>query len=457
MLQLLLMFFVNLNSALLLFTAAAFFLFCGPQLRWLYLLFLSCGLLLAASPLAFLLVLGQTAVAYGMGLWLDRKKPHAVGLWLCLILQLLPLLFYKAIGISDGDPATAANWVVPLGLSYYTFQILSYLIEIHWGRVPAERNFARFASYILFFANKVAGPIERPGLLAQMVSIETPTGPQLFKSAMWIWLGLFQKFVLADNLAEYVLPVLQFPQNYEGLTATIAVLISKYQIFCDFSGISLIALGVGGLFGLKLTPNFNRPFAAVTLREFWSRWHISLQSWIRDYVFYPLLSTRFARFGVLPLMMVTFVLFGLWHDWRWTFVVYGVIQAVLVRFEPGRFAQRFGWPIAVFFNYCILISLPSVLFRASSFTEAWNVWRSMGWDAKNWSYFWDLGVLKLPVIAGLVIVHEVIQWGEFRYNLFERMSAWAWPLKMLIALILLAVLILYSKFDPQSVFIYSQF
>ena len=457
MFHLILMFFVNLNSALLLFIAAAFFLFCRPQSRWLYLLVLSCGLLVAASPLAFVLVLGQTVAAFGMGLWLDRKRPHVVGLWMCILLQLLPLLFYKALGISGGDPTIATNWVVPLGLSYYTFQILSYLIEIHWGRFSPERNFARFASYILFFANKVAGPIERPGLLTQMVSIETPTSTQLFKSAMWIWLGIFQKFVLADNLAEYVLPVLQFPQNYEGLTATIAVLLSKYQIFCDFSGISLIALGLGGLFGLRLTPNFDRPFAAVSLREFWSRWHISLQSWIRDYVFYPLLSTRLTRIGVLPLMMVTFVLFGLWHDWRWTFVVYGLIQAILVRFEPGRFVQGFGWPIAVLFNYCILISLPSILFRAHSFAEAWNVLRSIGWDAKNWSYFWDLGVLKLPVIVGLIIVHEVIQWAEFRYNLFERISTWAWLLKMLLALALLAILILFSKFDPQSFFVYSQF
>jgi D-alanyl-lipoteichoic acid acyltransferase DltB (MBOAT superfamily) len=441
------MFFVSLNSALVIFFAAAFYIFCRPRWRWLYLFLLSCGMLLAASPSSFALACAQTAAAYGMGLWLGQKKRPAWALWLCIVAQLTPLLFYKAAG----------NWAIPLGLSYYTFQILSYLIEVHWQRIPAERRIGPFASYMLFFANKVAGPIERPALLAQMFSVQTPQGRDLFRSAMWIWLGLFQKFALADNLSDYVQPVMQFPENYSGLTATIAVLLSKYQIFCDFSGISLIALGLGGLFGLKLTPNFARPFASVSLREFWSRWHISLQTWIRDYVFFPLLSTRIARFGILPAMTVSFVVFGLWHDLRWTFVAYGVLQAVLVRFEPGAFARRLGRPAAVLFNYCVLISLPSVLFRARTFSEAFNVWKSIGYDPKNWEFFWDLGTFKLPALAGFIVVNEILQWAQFRFDLFGRMAALPWLVKTAMAVALLAALVLCSKFDPHSVFIYSQF
>lgn len=451
------MFFVNFDSALVIFLSAALYIFCRPQWRWLFLLILSCGLLVTASPYAFLIAFAQTAAAYLMGLWIARARASSVPLWICIALQMLPLLFYKALGVSDGDPATAANWVVPLGLSYYTFQILSYLIEIQWGRVIPEKNFARFASYILFFANKIAGPIERPGLLAQMITVETPGGAALFKSAMWIWLGLFQKFVLADNLADYVMPVFKFPENYSGLTTTIAVLLSKYQIFCDFSGISLIAMGVAGLFGLKLTPNFARPFAAVSLREFWSRWHMSLQGWIRDYVFFPLLSTPVARFGVLPVMMITFVLFGLWHDWRWTFVIYGVLQALLVRFEPGFARKYFGWVGAIIFNYCILISLPSVLFRARTVQEAWNIWSSMGVSLVNWKYFQDLGKFKIYTVLSLIVLHEIIQWADARYDLFAKMARWPWAFKMGAALALMAFLIMYSKFDPASVFIYSNF
>jgi len=450
------MFLVSFDSALVIFIAAALFLFCPDRWRWLFLLVLSCGLLLFGAPKAFLIAAVQTVAAYGMGLWLGRG-PRTWALWLCVALQMLPLFFFKWQGMYKGDPAMAAAWVVPLGLSFYTFQILSYLIEIQWGRVRPERNLARFASYILFFANKVAGPIERPGLLKQMLSIETPQPQELARSALWIWTGLFQKFVLADRLGEYVEPVFNNPLNYSGLTASVAVLLSKYQIFCDFSGISLIALGVGGLFGLKLTRNFERPFAATTLREFWTRWHISLQAWIRDYVFFPLLSTPLARFGVFPLLVITFVLFGLWHDWRWTFVVYGISQAVLLKLEPTRFLKRFGWPVMMVFNYIFLICLPSVLFRAPTLEHAFDVWRSLGFDLKNWKFFLDLGGLSLVTMAGLVIAHEVLQWSEARFDLYSRLARLPWLAKMVLTVVLLVVLVVYSKFDPESVFIYSQF
>jgi|GEM_PF-5031261 len=443
------MFFVNFSSALLIFISAAIYIFCSPRWRWLYLLGLSLVLLINAAPYGFLIAAAQTAGAYWMGFWVARTRAKVWTFWVCVIAQLLPLLSFRAIG--------AGHWLVPLGLSYYTFQLLSYLIEIQWGRLEPEKQLARFASYNLCFANKIAGPIERPDLLRQMVFISTPDGKRLFRSAMWIWLGLFQKFVLADNLAEYVNPVFQYPENYSGLTTTLAVLMSKYQIFCDFSGISLIALGIGGLFGLELGLNFRRPFAATSVRDFWSRWHISLQTWIRDYVYFPLLATPLARFGVLPVLMVTFVLFGLWHDWRWTFVAYGILQALLVKYEPSSYLKKMGRPFLVVFNYCILICLPSVLFRAQTFGEAWNVWRNMGLDVKNWSFFLDLGTTRLATVLALVIAHEILQWAEFKHELFARLARAPWGVKMALAIVLLMTLIVYSKFDPQSVFIYSQF
>lgn len=440
------MFLVNLNSALMIFFASAFYVFCPPARRWIYLLVLSLILLASGAPRALALCFVQTGLAYGMGFWLNRTRSRTLPFWFCVIAQLTPLFFYKGSG-----------WLIPLGLSYYTFQILSYLIEIQWRRIEPERSFWRFAAYNLFFANKVAGPIERPTLLAQMLRIETPSGEELFKSALWIWLGLFQKFVLADNIGEYVLPVFKYPQNYSGLTATLAVLLSKYQVFCDFSGISLIALGVGGLFGLRLTQNFARPFAAASLREFWSRWHISLQSWIREYVFFPLLSTPIARFGVFLPLMVTFVVFGLWHDWRWTFVAYGVMQAVLVQIEPGRLFAKLGRPATVILNYVFLISVPGVLFRVFTFTEAWNVWRNMGFHLQNWQFFWDLGSTKLPLLGGLLVINEILQWAQFRHDLFARASRLPWLVKMGASVVMLIILIMFSKFDSQSTFIYSNF
>ncbi len=428
----------------------------SPRWRWVFLLLLSCGLLTWwAGPQAFAIAFAQTLMAYFMALWL-RPGDKPVRFWISVLAQLVPLVMFKWGGMSDADPATAARWAVPLGLSFYTFQILSYLIEVQWGRRSPERNFARLAGYILFFANKVAGPIERPALIDRMSAIPTPTPASLVRAAAFIWLGLFQKFVLADHLAEYVLPVFNHPQNYSGATATIVVLLSKYQIYCDFSGISLMAMGLGGLFGLELTRNFNRPFASRSLREFWTRWHISLQSWIRDYVFYPLLSTRLSRWGVMPALIISFVVFGLWHDFRWTFVIYGLLQAVLIRFDPSRRIAGY-WPFVILFNYIVLICLPSVLFRADSLTHAWDVWRSLGISMKNWEYFVVLGEMKLYVLGIFIFLNEAWQWIESRYDVYAVTAELPWVVKMALSIALLAVLAVFSKFDPESVFIYSQF
>lgn len=439
--------FINLSSALLVFFAAGLYLFCGARFRWIFLLFLSLILWCMASWSGLVLAILQTLMGYAMGLWLERRR-NVFTFWTFVILQLIPLVIYKL--------KFAEGWLTPLGLSYYSFQILSYLIEIQWGRLVAERNLARFASYILFFANKTAGPIERPSLLTQMTSIETPNGHDLFKNALYIWLGFFQKFVLADQLNEYVKPVFDAPQNYSGITTTVAVLLSKYQIFCDFSGISLIALGVAGLFGLKITKNFNRPFASSSLREFWTRWHISLQTWIRDYVFFPTLSTPLARFGVFLPLLVTFVVFGLWHGLRWNFVLYGVLQAVLLVIEPTKILMRWRY-FAIVFNYIFLICLPSVLFRTATFDQAALVWTNMGLSLSNWSYFTELSSFKLPTLLMFIVLCEVIQWLDARHSLFDLAARLPWLTKMSLSVFLLIILILYSKFDPQTVFIYSEF
>jgi D-alanyl-lipoteichoic acid acyltransferase DltB (MBOAT superfamily) len=428
----------------------------GRKWRWQFLLALSCGLLLWwGGPQAFAIALAQTALAYLAALWL---KPRAapVRFWLSVLAQLAPLIVFKWQGMSDEDPATAARWAVPLGLSFYTFQILSYLIEVQWGRRSPERNLARLAGYILFFANKIAGPIERPALLDRMRDIPTPDSAGLVRSAAFIWLGLFQKFVLADHLAEYVVPVFKNPDGYSGAPASLVVLLSKYQIFCDFSGISLVAMGLGGLFGLELTRNFNRPFAAGSLREFWTRWHISLQTWIRDYVFYPLLSTPLARWGVGPALAVSFVVFGLWHDFRWTFVVYGLLQAVLIRIDPSH-RLAFFRPLAVLFNFVVLVCLPSVLFRADSLTHARDVWLGMGVSMKNWEYFTVLGEMKLYLIGIFMLLNEAWQWAESRYDVYGKIAGLPWVTKMTLAVALMTVLVAFAKLNPESMFIYSRF
>lgn len=446
----------SLDFALLIFFSSAVYLFIPPTRRWIFLLLLSSFILGAINWIAFGIALTQAALAYFMGRWVAKSR-SLIHFWICILVQLSVLLSFKFLGMSKVDSSGGVGrWLVPLGLSFYTFQILAYLIEVRWGRVQPERNFGKLCVYILLFANKVAGPIERPGLLRTFDSIPTPTAEKLLKSACFIWLGLFQKFVIADHLADYVQPVFARPEAYSGLPTTIAVLLSKYQVFCDFSGISLIAIGLGGLFGLELTRNFDRPFAATTLREFWTRWHISLQSWIRDYVFFPLLSTPIGRKGVFPALVVSFLLFALWHDFLWTFAVYGLLQALLVKLEPFRYLRRVPIFVLIVLNYSLLICFPSVLFRVNTLNQAIDIWRNIGMSTANMKYFAELGSGAMA-LGVFIVLNEVWQWLESRKDIYAYLAKQPWVLKMAICASLLMILVLFSKFDPESVFIYSRF
>lgn len=428
------------------------FLFTPARWRWLVLLALSIAVIAQYSIRDLAKLLGLTMFAYMAGLLIEKYRSRLL-LWVCILVVLVPI-FDNRLTIGSRLPGIA----IGLGLSFYIFQIIAYFVETHFGRRKAERHAGYFFLYQSFFANKVAGPIERPGLLDQLPSIRCPNASQLFHSLLLIWFGLFQKFVLADQIAMYVKPVFRRPAAFEGLPATIAVLLSKYQIYCDFSGASFIALGFAGLFGISLTPNFLRPFSALTLREFWKRWHISLQIWIREYVFFPLLATPLARLGVFPILLVTFIVFGLWHGFNWTFVVYGALQAVLIQLAPERIFQklRLGRVPVLVFNYVLLISLPGVLFRTFTLEHAVKVWRSMGIGAQNLQDYTKLGSFDLRLLILFAFAHEFALWAMEVWRIPERISS-RWYYRAGIALPLLAILLFFAKVSQRSSFIYSRF
>jgi D-alanyl-lipoteichoic acid acyltransferase DltB (MBOAT superfamily) len=157
-----------------------------------------------------------------------------------------------------------------------------------------------------------------------------------------------------------------------------------------------------------------------------------------------------------PALAVSFVVFGLWHDFRWTFVVYGLLQAVLIRIDPSP-RLSFFWPLAVLFNFVVLVCLPSVLFRADSLSHAWDVWKSLGTGMKNWQYFTVLGQMKLYLLGIFIVLNEAWQWAESRYDVYGKIAGLPWVTKMTLAVVLMTVLVAFSKFNPESIFIYSRF
>ena len=454
------MFIFQFDVVLALLLAFAVFIFIPRSLRWIYLLALSIVLLAFASLSGLLLMALQTLFAYCIVFALGRIKTPIWRLWLCwasVFIELCPILIFRLWS----GPIATRDWLLPLGLSFYTFQLIAYILEVYWERRPIEKNLGRFMLFSFLFANKNVGPIERPTLLDQIKDLPFPSSEVLFRSAFFIWLGLFQKFAIADNIAPYVDPVLAKPQDFAGIPVWCAILLSKYQIFCDFSGGSLVALGLAGVFGLKLTKNFDRPFAALSLREFWRRWHISLQSWIRDYVFFPLLTTRFARFGVFPILLLTFILFGIWHDFRWTFVAYGALQAVLLWLALDRWIMRFfsraTAPFILVFNYCVLLCLPSVLFRATSLQQAWDIWRHLGLRLGSWDFFIGMGKTSLPKIGFFILLNELWQWADAKWKLLDLIARRTWVERVGLSLVLLIFLFLTAKLDQNLDFVYRQY
>ncbi|HNQ25060.1 MAG TPA: MBOAT family protein [Phycisphaerae bacterium] len=221
--------------------------------------------------------------------------------------------------------------ILPMGISFYTFQTMSYTIDVYRGVIPAERNLRNFACFVACFPQLVAGPIVRAGHLLPQLQAQ-----QRFADVDWttgvyrLFRGLFKKMVVADLLALHVDAVFADPAGYSGISCWLALYAYAFQIYMDFSGYTDAALGTGEMLGLKFVENFDHPYLAASPAEFWRRWHISLSTWLRDYLYIPLGGSRFGRWLTMRNLFLTMALGGLWHGAAWTFVAWGVYHGILL-------------------------------------------------------------------------------------------------------------------------------
>ncbi len=312
------------------------------------------GVLLLASyafyvswnPIFVLLLLASTLLDFCLGLAMGRAARSAVRRVLVTVslmgnLGLLAVFKYggfltETVGaLLAAEPPEGALWLlhltVPLGISFYTFQTLSYSIDVYRGERAPERNLLDFALYVSFFPQLLAGPIVRAGeLLPQLATLRPPRAEDVERGLARIGAGLFKKVVLADTLAAYVDPVFAAPGDAPGGNVLLAAYAYAFQIYFDFSGYCDIAIGLGVLFGIRLPENFRRPYRAASIREFWQRWHITLSSWLRDYLYIPLGGNRRGATRTAANLMVTMLLGGLWHGAAWHFVVWGGYHGLLL-------------------------------------------------------------------------------------------------------------------------------
>jgi D-alanyl-lipoteichoic acid acyltransferase DltB (MBOAT superfamily) len=275
------------------------------------------------------------------------------------------------------------NVILPLGLSFHTFQALAYLLEIYRGNWKAERHFGIYAVFVMFYPQLVAGPIERPQHILPQFRIRHKFNWDLFWSGIRLMLwGFFKKVVIADRLSQYVDIIYHEPMTYTNAgNVLLAFIFFLVQVYCDFSGYSEIALGAARTMGFSLMINFNRPLMSRSISEFWRRWHISLSSWFNDYLFTAISASarRLKLWGIVLAVMVTFALSGLWHGAAWTFVIFGMIHGsgivyeILTRNTRAKIAARLPpllWSFLCWATTISFVTLAVVFFRANSFGQA---------------------------------------------------------------------------------------
>lgn len=307
---------------------------------------------------------------------------------------------------------TAMKIILPIGLSFHTFQSLSYVIEVYRRKQEPEKDFVIYSLYVMYFPQLVAGPIERAGNLLHQFHAKKSFNFKLAAEGLHqiLW-GLFKKVVIADTCAAYANHAFAHYHDLSSLSLVLGAVAFAFQIYGDFSGYSDIAIGTSKLFGVHLMRNFNLPYFATNIAEFWRRWHISLSTWFRDYVYFPLGGSRIDGWKLYRNVFIIFVLSGIWHGANWTFVIWGVIHAVVYSIYSAvvkrtkhkeDLSHTHGWSMKTFFNGLItfiVVTIAWVFFRAADVNEAWHYLSGIvsqplfGTDV--WSFL-NLAILIIP-------------------------------------------------------------
>jgi D-alanyl-lipoteichoic acid acyltransferase DltB (MBOAT superfamily) len=322
------------------------------------------------------------------------------------------------------------NVLLPVGISFYTFQTLSYSIDVYNGKTPAQKHLGVFAVYVSFFPQLVAGPIERSNHLLPQFFKEHKFSYDRVKSGLqkMLW-GFFKKIVIADNLAILVDGVYNNLDNYTGITLIVATIFFTFQIYCDFSGYSDIAIGSARVMGFELRENFKRPYFSKSIQEFWQRWHITLSSWFKDYLYIPLGGNRVVKWKWYYNIIITFLLSGLWHGANWTFIIWGalhgiyLIVAITFKYPKKYFSQKISkyspkidTTIDVIITF-LLVAFAWIFFRANNLDDAIYVIKNMFADLNEYNnlggQFRGIGIYLNDLIKYFFLILFLIGYSTY--------------------------------------------
>ena len=473
----------------MLFNSVAFFLFLplvagfyfitSPKWRWLLLLIASYSFYMLWRADYAILIFLSTSIDYFAALKMGNcssKKARKKWLALSFIGNLGMLFTFKYLNFFQEALQSVSSFIgfqldlphiqllLPIGISFYTFQTLSYSLDVYRGTIKPEKHFGKFALFVSFFPQLVAGPIERAKNLIPQFSQTFAFDYERIKNGFLLILaGLFKKVVIADRLSEYVQFVYSNPEQQHGIDSLIATYFLTIQVYCDFSGYSDIAVGAAQILGIKLSDNFKRPFHGTSLQEIWSRWHVTLIRWFRDYLFIPL--TRKQPKQVFINIMVVYLATGFWHGANWKFVIWGGLNGLIIYLS--RKLKKQNWysktqkspqwfkRLTAFHLLC----LSSPFFGAASVSDAWVILRNIFTDFTYSAFAFRINASSYEMflaLSALVALEWVHHHQEHKGSVRMWVGKQAIWFRWLFYYALIFSILLFGWFDAKE-FVYFQF
>ncbi|MCD8506716.1 MBOAT family protein [Candidatus Woesebacteria bacterium] len=453
--------------------------------QWVLLLASSYFFYMSWEPRYAVLIFLTTLVSYLCALAIDRYRQQrtlflalgaAVNLGVLFVFKYFNFFFNSLQNFTQyfeiGMPVPTLSLLLPVGISFYTFQTVSYVVDVYRGTQKPEKHFGYFALFVSFFPQLVAGPIERAeNLLPQLKAPHWFDREQVVSGIKLFALGLFKKVVIADNLAVVVDTVFTSLPEYKGLSLILAILLFSWQIYCDFSGYTDMARGVARILGVNLVENFNHPYTATSITDFWRRWHMSLSRWFRDYLYIPLGGNRQGLSRTALNLFIVFALCGLWHGAAWTFVLWGALHGVVMAIERigmHVWSRKFQIPAVVSMAYTYGVVLASwVLFRAQNLADAAYIYRYALSGAKNFwrpDYIWatlnqvfGTNQLEMAIVLACLAMISAWEFGALDFGIRRWPRVWGQPVVRWTFYSVAVVLIFLLGQTEIQEFIYFQF
>lgn len=449
----------------LLFLIIVYLLFCLiPKVKWVILLSASYYFYMAWKWEYIILIIVSTLVDFFCAKKISletnqhRKK---VFLFISLGVNLSILFFFKyyeffirdVLLLPESSALASFDVLLPVGISFYTFQTMSYTLDVYNNKVKVEMHLGRFALFVTYFPQLVAGPIERAShIIHQLKENLTFKSSNLIPAAKLFVFGLFKKIVIADRVALIVDPIYESPGDFSSFTLIFASIMFAIQIYCDFSGYSDMAIGLSKAFNVDLMKNFNSPYFSKSISEFWGRWHISLSTWFRDYVYIPMGGNRTIKWRWYYNLIITFLLSGIWHGANWTFVVWGGFHGLLLIFEKNFPKMVIHRSIRVVITFTLVL-IGWVFFRANNISDAFQIFQSVFTTSLNVSRLQQelllIGLSKLNLIVAVSAIF-VLFLKDLKLNIHSQMINWGYYYLLIYSIIIFGI-------GETKSFIYFQF